>query len=118
MSNPDSTNLDGLREEIQAAIAAGREVGPDMDRHLADSVLDRYRTELAARKQTEQALVPSKPKPIERRIDGANLSETVLAVAGLAAIVAIVIWQPNYWWLIFFLPGILGAWGWNRRSRQ
>jgi hypothetical protein len=64
VNTSDPVHLDGLRDEIQAAIAAGREVGPEMDRHLADSVLDHYRTELAARKQLEQALVPSPPKPV------------------------------------------------------
>ena len=118
VTTSDPVPLDGLRDEIQAAIAAGREVGPDMDRHLADSVLDRYRTELAARKQLEQVLVPSPPKPVQQRIAGTNRSETVLALAGLGAVVAIIIWQPHLWWVIFFLPGILGAWGWNRRSRH
>lgn len=89
-----------------------------MDRHLADSVLERYRTELAARIQATQVLVPSPNKSVQRGIDGTTLSETVLAVAGLAAVVAIIIWQPGFWWLIFILPGVLGAWGWNRHSHR
>ena len=47
-----------LRNEIQAAIKAGREVDPDMDEHLADSVLERYRQEQAAR---SKALAPQRP---------------------------------------------------------
>src|SRR5579859_7149692 len=45
----NSADDEALRQEIQAAIKAGRELDPEMDSHLADSVLDRYRQEQSAR---------------------------------------------------------------------
>jgi hypothetical protein len=112
MSTQDSSQDEALRNEIQAAIAAGRELGPDMDRHLAESVLERYRKEQVAR---QQALVPKPATKLPAR--PANPSETsriVMAVAAIAAFVAIIVLKPDFWWVIFFLPAIAGAWGWDR----
>src|SRR5262249_38279778 len=72
----DPAEDDALRNEIQAAIAAGRELGPDMDRHLADSVLDRYRKEQAAR-QTALAPQPA-PRVPARPHDMEALGRTIL----------------------------------------
>ena len=55
-----------LRNEIQAAIKAGREVDPDMDEHLADSVLERYRQEQAARAARRSR--HSVPPPLRRQV--------------------------------------------------
>lgn len=112
-----------LRKEIQAAIAAGREVGPDMDQHLVDSVLEHYRQEQASR---ERALARLHPQPPQRREFGGevaqviadNASMAIVAVAGIAAFVALLIFAPHLWWVIFFLPWLLGALGWNRWSHQ
>jgi len=114
---------EALRKEIRAAIAAGREVGPDMDQHLADSVLEHYRQEQASR---ERALARMRPQPPQRREFGgevaqaiaSNASSAIVAVACIAAFVAILIWNPSFWWVIFFLPWLLGAFGWNRWSHQ
>src|SRR5215469_8918712 len=40
---------EALRREILAAIAAGRELAPELDSHLADAALDRYAQEAAGR---------------------------------------------------------------------
>lgn len=120
---PGSENpadIDALRDEIQAAIAAGREVGPDMDRHLADSVLERYRAERTAR-QMAVGLPPPAPTPPAPRV-GPDLARVVISVAALAAVVAILILRPELWWLIFVLPAVAGWWGWDhwgdRRSTR
>ena len=124
--NPQPTSsedTEALRREIQAAIAAGREVGPEMDQHLADSVLERYRQEQAAR---ERALARMRPQPPQRREFGgelgqaiaSNVSTAVVAIAGIAAFVLLLIFARDYWWVIFLLPWLLGALGWNRWSHR
>jgi hypothetical protein len=100
-----------LRNEIQAAIKAGREVSPEMDEHLADSVLERYRQEQAAR---NKALAPQQPAmpPAPATNNGAEtLARVVLTVAGMALFLGIILWNPHMWWLVFVLPGLFGFWG-------
>jgi hypothetical protein len=100
-----------LRNEIQAAIKAGREVSPEMDEHLADSVLERYRQEQAAR---NKALAPQQPAmpPAPTTNNGAEtLARVVIAVAGMALFLGIILWNPHMWWLVFVLPGFFGLWG-------
>src|SRR5690348_7714391 len=59
----DPADDEALRQEIQAAIKAGRELDPEMDGHLADSVLDRYRQEQAARnKALNRVPTPAAPQ--------------------------------------------------------
>ncbi|HUY79893.1 MAG TPA: hypothetical protein VMV29_24185 [Ktedonobacterales bacterium] len=127
--NPQPATPDdheALRKEIQAAIAAGREVGPEMDQHLVDSVLEHYRQEQASRERALARIHPQPAQPPQRREFGgevaqaiaSNASMAIVAVAGIAAFVALLIFAPDYWWVIFFLPWLLGALGWNRWGRQ
>jgi hypothetical protein len=124
MAARDPQDDDVLRMEIQAAIAAGREVGPEMDTHLADSVLERYRQEQAARQAAIQAMRPAAavrqprllaPKPQQ---SAETVGRTILAIAGLAVVVGLLFWQPHFWWILFFLPGLFGFWGRGRRRSR
>ncbi len=117
MSVDNPEEYDALRAEIQAAIAAGRELDPTMDQHLADSALDRYRKEQSARQRPVRApQVPAVP----RGAVAAQISQTVLGVAVIAAIVIGLIVSHGtileYWWVIFFLGPMFGFWGrgWRR----
>lgn len=111
MNMRDPADDEALRNEIQTAIAAGREVGPDMDRHLADSVLERYRTEQAAR---NKALATQKPaQPPAPSQTGDAIARSVITVAAIAAFIAIIVWQPHLWWVVFFLPSLFGVWRWG-----
>ena len=100
-----------LRNEIQAAIKAGREVDPDMDEHLADSVLERYRQEQAARSKALAPQRPATPPTPSGVNNGEAIARVVITVAGMAALLAIVLWNPHMWWLVFVLPGLFGVWG-------
>jgi hypothetical protein len=122
---PDSTeDTEALRQEIQAAIAAGRELDPEMDKHLADSVLDRYRQEQAARQRAAASAAPrnqsleQQPSPAGEiaQIVASNISGTIAGVVGIAALIVILILKPDFWWLIFLFPGIF--FGWSRRARR
>jgi hypothetical protein len=119
MSTQNPSEMEALRQEIQAAIAAGREVGPDMDQHLADSAIKRYQDEKAAR---DKALQP-RPAPAAPAVTGQPGSPSnevaarmMVTIAAIAAFVAIMIWRPDFWWVIFFMPAIAGWWGWGRWS--
>lgn len=121
MSASYRTNEDILRAELQTAIAAARELGPEMDRHLADSVLDRYRSEVVAREAERRSqAVSARPNPlgavVARRGGSGEMNYTVIAVAGLLAFVAVMIANPEFWWIVFLLPCLCGGWGWRRRS--
>jgi hypothetical protein len=95
-----------------------------MDQHLVDSVLERYRKEQAVR---ERALARTNPQPPQRRegvgselaqVIASNASTAIVAVAAIVGFVALLIFAPHYWWVIFLLPWLLGALGWNRWSHR
>ncbi len=123
MSNPNPEDNAALQREIQAAIAAGRELDPEMDQHLAASATERYTKEKAAREhalgiqQAQAAALPRQPNP--------NL-ELVVRSLGTAviigAIIAAIVFAPHFifgfWWLIFFIWPMWGYRGrrWSRRN--
>jgi hypothetical protein len=113
MSNQGSQDDETLRNEIQAAIKAGREVGPDMDEHLADSVLERYREEQAARQKALAPQPPAPPPAPPYQHSAETLARLVLTLAGMALFLGIVLWNPHMWWLVFIVPGLFGFWRWN-----
>ena len=96
---PDSSeDSEALRQEIQAAIAAGRELNPDMDKHLADSVLDRYRQDQAARQRAlarsaSRSQSPGQPSPAAEvaQVIASNLTPVITGVVGVAALIVILL---------------------------
>jgi hypothetical protein len=116
MSTPgNNIDREALRAEIQAAIAAGRELDPAMDEHLADSVLDRYQEEVSKPRQV--APVPPVQPPT-----GLSGGEVALRIASMAAgtgvLVAMVFtghWE--FFWLLFIFGGMFGWSGHGRWGR-
>ena len=90
MNIEDPEERAALQQEIQSAIAAGREVGPDMDKHLADSVLDRYAKERAARERaaSTKAVVRS---AVAAPATQANLFESLGRTVVIVAIAAVAV---------------------------
>ncbi|HEX9069279.1 MAG TPA: hypothetical protein VF807_10955 [Ktedonobacterales bacterium] len=121
MTAPNPMDDELLRNEIQAAIKAGRDLNPEMDSHLADSVLDRYRQEAAARaRQVTPAPTPAPPARPPYAGVGDEVARVVLPIVGVIALIAILTLSHGAaWWLIFFLPGLFGFWGrgYSRRAR-
>jgi hypothetical protein len=115
-STSGSLDEEALRAEIQAAIAAGRDLSPDMDQHLADSVIERYRKE----RQTQRTALAKQhaAPPATLRFDSEEMGRFFLPLVGLAAFVAIVVLRPELWWVIFFLPMLGGWWGWGHWSHR
>lgn len=122
----DPADDEALRQEIQAAIKAGRELDPEMDGHLADSVLDRYRQEQAARnKALARVPTPAAPQAASApglpggSSSGEMIARTVLGVVCVGAFVAVMLVNWHLFWLFFFLPGLVGGWwGWGRRGHR
>jgi hypothetical protein len=99
-----------------------------MDKHLADSVLERYRSEQAARQRAlpsstarSQSLDRPTPSSEVAQIAGA----TIAGVVGVALFIVILLTHPEFWWLIFLIPGLFFPWsrrwrhdGYSRRSRR
>jgi hypothetical protein len=113
LPEPENENL---RMEIQAAIAAGRELDPDMDQHLADSVIERYRRENMVHSKG-QVLHPQTSSPAFF-FTGEGVGKVLLPLAGLGVFVAILIFRPELWWVIFFLPMLCSWWGWDYHSQR
>jgi hypothetical protein len=117
MSTQSPEEREALQREIQAAIAAGREVDPTMDEHLAASAAARIAEEQKVRdrirgvQQARQAAQPGQPNP--------NLELVVRSlgtVVIIAAVITAIIFQPHlifsFWWLIFLIGPV---WGWRGR---
>ena len=117
MSTQEIPDLSELRDEIQSAIAAGRELGPEMDRHLADSVLERYRKEHSAEPKAVAKVKPSH-QDLEASDRSLDVGSVIITVAGMIAFLVLLIVQPGLWWLIFLVPAVFGMCGWDFRSRR
>lgn len=124
MSAQNPEDRQALRAEIQAAIAAGRELGPEMDGHLADSALDRFTQEQAVRQRVAGVAAP-RPAPVVAAPNRAGeiLARSVSFLMCVGAIVALITFVPNlfwsYWWLLFFIGPLFGRmlWGGHRGYR-
>lgn len=118
MSTQSPEDREALRREIQAAIAAGRELDPEMDGHLADAALERYTKEQEVRERARgiqkarEAQMPRQPNP---NLELVMRSFGTLVIIG--GIVAAFIFAPHFiwgvWWLIFFIWPM-----WGYRSRR
>ncbi len=97
----DPQEREALKQEIQSAIAAGRELDPEMDPHLADSVLDKYYERKTTAKKTQVSPV--------RQFNEHPLTPVIMPVLGVGLAVAIFIYAKDYWWLIFVIPAFLSA---------
>ena len=127
MSTQDPVDQELLREQIQSAIAASRDLGPEMDRHLVDSVVESYTKEKAAR---DKAISRSTPQPqtlVATPTPAAAVTETFfrglisLAVVGALIYVLVASDGAAFWMLFFLIPLLSIVWGSrggrNRRRR-
>jgi hypothetical protein len=80
----DLYEREALHREILAAIAAGRELSPDLDSHLADAALDRYVQEAAGRGYRPwQAVRQPMGSLVVRVITRLAVLATVIVVMGM-----------------------------------
>ncbi len=121
MAIPEQEDDALLREQIEAAIAAGRELGPDMDKHLVDSTIERYQKERLTRAKALGQTQQPAPPPVARPSGGEVASDMVRALLGfvlLGGIIFVIATHIWMWWLIFLIFPIMGAiFGGSRRHR-
>jgi hypothetical protein len=103
-----------LRKDLLAALAAGRELGPEMDTAIVDAHLRRHYGEEAMR-----SVQPATPPPTPARVQrdpmavGMYLQAGMTTVVIVAVVAAVVIWQAFP--LLFFLWPLLAFGAFGRR---
>lgn len=103
--NPDPQDL---RTDLLAALAAGRELGPEMDAAIVDAHLRRHFGDAVDK--------PKAPVVVERQpVDLRPFVMPLMMVVGLAAFIAVLVLTHGWGW---FLIWPLMAWGcWGRGGR-
>jgi hypothetical protein len=100
MSTPNpSIDRETLRMEIQSAIAAGRELEPSLDEHLANSVIDRY---LSSKPRVHQVM---EAQHMRLSADAVLLRGASLALSA-GVIIAMII--SHTWWMYWLILPIMG----------
>jgi hypothetical protein len=92
------------RQDFMAALAASRELGPEMDKALVDSYMEKHHKQSGPR-QTGLA-----PQTAQVPATGAMNGALILTGLALAAyIVLLIVSGGSYWWM-FWLPMAVGGW--------
>lgn len=99
-------------EELMAMLAAGRELGPDMDRAVVESYMEKQKTPRVPAPRRE----PSPP------VDWNGMAQSIVPVIAIVAVISVLAvshaWM--FFWLIFPLMGwAFGGWrGGHDRYRR
>lgn len=102
---PNSQSSQDAHEDLMAALAASRELGPEMDATLVDRYLEKHGKSSAA---IAQAQPPHGSPPVPYQALSA-----IGPILGIAAyIVILIVSQGTLWWT-FWLPMALGGWWWS-----
>ncbi|HEV2235792.1 MAG TPA: hypothetical protein VGR57_03940 [Ktedonobacterales bacterium] len=105
-----SPDREDMRKDLLAAMAAARELGPEMDSSLADAHLRRHFGE-----QPQRAVQP-RPRADVAPFNPAYVLGPLMAVLCIAAFVSVLFFtQGGGWWL--FWPLMIfgfGGFGWRR----
>ena len=96
MSTPTPEDREALQREIQAAIAAGRDLDPEMDQHLADSAVDRYHQEKAARdralsRHNQQTKVAPRPPNSNVELVVQSVVQGIMRIVVLGGLIALIV---------------------------
>jgi hypothetical protein len=111
MSNkPVQPDPEEQHKDLLATLAASRELGPEMDRALAESYLQKH-PELVGQKQQAVVAQPEQQRSVSPDVVG-------LAGMGIGVVAYIaVLWtsKGDLWWMFWPLMGWFGwRWGWGR----
>lgn len=110
MSNqPLTPNAVDAHDDLLAILAAGRELGPEMDQALVESYLRKHPAPAAAR-QTTAATQPAAGRVWPMYPFVGSIGFLLAVVAFVAVLVAS---GGHAIWLIW-LPIVLGSWWWRR----
>ncbi|HZC77208.1 MAG TPA: hypothetical protein VE258_05635 [Ktedonobacterales bacterium] len=104
-NTPQQPDPQEVHDDLMATLAASRELGPEMDKSLAENYIQRH-PELAAKKQAVTQEPPRTPLDLNRSVAG------LLPVLGIAAFIIILVATHGRGWWLFWLPWALGGWWW------
>jgi hypothetical protein len=107
--NPDPEDL---RKDLLAALAAGRELGPEMDRAIVDAHLRRH--------YGDAARPAAQPKPqvaVRRASIGPDVLRAMMILAGVATFAAVLVLTHGFG-IWFVWPLLIWGWGWGRGGRR
>jgi hypothetical protein len=100
-------------KDLLATLAASRELGPEMDKALAESYMQKHTAATPAQAPQNQGVVaPS-------RFDSGDLASAIVMVAGIAAFVTLLIAKHPEAWGLIWIFFVFGGWrwfGWSRRN--
>lgn len=97
------------RAELMATLAASRELGPEMDKALVDSYIEKNKALQATPAKQSQAVV-------ERQgLDSREMKAFAMGALGLVAYIVLLIVSGGHLWWTFWLLGAFGwcGWGWG-----
>lgn len=107
-----SPDPEEMRKDLLAALAAGRELGPEMDAAIVDAHLRRHYGDAARAKAPAAAVVEH-----EAFQPAAYLPALMLVLGMVAYITVLIVTRGAFWWL--FWPFMAcGWWGWGSRHRH
>jgi hypothetical protein len=107
-STPADPNAEDEHADLLATLAAARELGPDMDKALAESYMQR-----------RKANAPARPRNADPRppVNYGFVGLSVLPVILIAVIIAAGVLSGHGWVWFFLLPLFWGGW-WRRGWRH
>lgn len=127
---PVSRDPEDERADLLATLAAARELGPDMDKSIVDSYLERRKSEARAgvvpsASANSQGSGPSGQGIMPHQTPGtpsgiAQAAGMIFPLAGIAVYVVLLIVSKGELWWAFWLPMLMGGWWrgmWYPRNR-
>lgn len=113
--SPPQPDPEDAHKDLLATLAASRELGPEMDKALAESYMQKHSAATPAQAQQSQGEVaPS-------RFNSSDLASALVMVAGIAAFAALLIFKGPEAFGLIWIFFIFGGWrwfGWNRRNSE
>lgn len=108
-STPTDPHAEDDHADLLATLAAARELGPDMDKALAESYMQRRKANTPARQRNAE------PRP---PVNYSYVGLSVLPVILVAVLIAAAVISGQGWFWFFLFPLFWGGWwrrGWRRR---
>ncbi len=110
-NNMPAPDPEDEHKDLMAMIAAGRDLGPEMDKALADSYMERHKNEQKHAEPQAQPVVPQQP---QQSWGASPWNLTAFGALPLILfIMLLVVSGGHLWWLIFVWPAFFGM-GWRR----
>ncbi len=99
--------------DLLATIAAGRELGPDMDRALAESYMQKHHPELISGNRASPRDVAAGTSA-----DVGQIAHASIFALGIVAYIVLLIVSQGKLWPMFWLPMAIGGWWWRGGVRD